>query len=72
VRRTEDDAIRVHLRQLAGRGAVIQRGDPAAMASAILEKVKDDEMPPAAAWGDGIGPNGKKLLERWLADGAPR
>jgi hypothetical protein len=48
------------------------RSGARAMAGAILEKVKEDEMPPAAAWGDGIGPNGKKLLDRWLADGAPR
>lgn len=43
-----------------------------AMAGSIVKTVRDDEMPPAAAWGDGIGPNGKELLERWLADGAPR
>jgi hypothetical protein len=28
-------------------------------------------MPPAAAWGDGVGPTGKQMLERWLTDGAP-
>lgn len=42
------------------------------MGGSIVKIVKDDEMPPAAEWGDGIGPNGKKLLERWQADGYPR
>lgn len=48
------------------------RSGARAMASSLVDEVKNDEMPPAAAWGDGIGPNGKKLLERWLADGAPQ
>ena len=48
------------------------RSGARAKAGAIVKIVKDDEMPPAAEWGDGSGPNGKKLLERWLADGAPR
>jgi hypothetical protein len=41
-------------------------------ASRFVHSVEEDEMPPAAAWGDGVGPNGKKLLQNWLADGAPR
>lgn len=43
-----------------------------AMADSIVDVTKDDRMPPAAKWGDGVGPNGKQMLERWLADGAPR
>jgi hypothetical protein len=40
-------------------------------AGQIVNSVNGGEMPPAAAWGDGVGPNGKLLLQRWLADGAP-
>ena len=40
-------------------------------ADLVLRVVEDDEMPPAAAWGDGVGPNGKELLRRWVAQGAP-
>jgi hypothetical protein len=40
-------------------------------ASRFVHSVEENEMPPAAAWGDGVGPNGKKLLQNWLADGAP-
>jgi hypothetical protein len=36
-----------------------------------VDSVEDDEMPPAARWGDGVGSNGKELLRRWLASGAP-
>jgi hypothetical protein len=42
------------------------------MAGALVKEVREDEMPPAAEWGDGVGRNGKELLERWLAAGAPR
>jgi len=44
----------------------------AALAEEILASVTDDEMPPSASWGDGLGPNAKELLRRWVADGAPR
>jgi hypothetical protein len=40
-------------------------------ANRFVHSVEENEMPPAAAWGDGVGPNGKKLLQNWLADGAP-
>jgi hypothetical protein len=40
-------------------------------ANRFVHSIEEDEMPPAAAWGDGVGPNGKKLLQNWLADGAP-
>lgn len=42
------------------------------MAEDIVEVVEDGEMPPAAAWGDGVGPNGRAMLRRWLEQGAPR
>ena len=32
---------------------------------------EDDKMPPAAKWGDGVGPNGKKMLQNWQTDGYP-
>ncbi len=40
-------------------------------ASDIIRTVDSGKMPPAALWGDGVGPNGKLVLDRWLADGAP-
>jgi hypothetical protein len=43
-----------------------------AMAESVVHETVDDEMPPAAAWGDGVGPKGKKMLDRWLTNGAPR
>jgi hypothetical protein len=42
-----------------------------AMARSIVEEVDEDSMPPAAEWGDGMGPNGKKLLKRWVEQGSP-
>jgi hypothetical protein len=42
------------------------------MAESLVHATTTDKMPPAAAWGDGVGPNGKQMLERWLTDGAPR
>lgn len=41
------------------------------MAFSALRRVEADDMPPAASWGDGLGPNGKKLLRRWVEQGAP-
>jgi hypothetical protein len=38
----------------------------------ILARVADNTMPPAARDGDGVGPNGKKMLELWVANGKPR
>ena len=40
-------------------------------ANRFVASVMNGKMPPAAAWGDGVGSNGKKLLQIWLADGAP-
>ena len=41
------------------------------MAGAILSVVKSGKMPPAAKDGDGVGPNGLELLQRWVDQGAP-
>lgn len=41
------------------------------MADDIVDEVEDGEMPPAARWGDGVGPNGRAMLRRWLEQGAP-
>jgi hypothetical protein len=48
-------------------------GFPAAYqeANRFVRSIQDDDMPPAAAWGDGVGPNGKKMLQNWAADGYP-
>lgn len=40
-------------------------------APAMLAQIDSDQMPPAAQWGDGLGPNAKELLRRWVALGAP-
>lgn len=37
----------------------------------VWETILEDEMPPAAAWGDGMGKNGKKLIRKWIDQGAP-
>lgn len=44
----------------------------ASMAGRAVHAVEGDSMPPAAAWGDGVGPNGKKMLQRWIDQGAPK
>ena len=46
------------------------------VASAIVIKeiprsIQNGKMPPSAAWGDGVGPNGKAMLQNWAADGYP-
>lgn len=41
------------------------------MAGAILADVRSGKMPPAAKHGDGVGPNGIELLQRWVDQGAP-
>jgi hypothetical protein len=28
-------------------------------------------MPPSAKWGDGVGTNGKAMLQNWATDGYP-
>ncbi len=40
-------------------------------AERFIGSIQDDKMPPAAAWGDGVGPNGKKMLQNWQNDGYP-
>ena len=40
-------------------------------AGQLVEAVNGGSMPPSALWGDGVGPNGKLVLQRWLDDGAP-
>ncbi len=36
-----------------------------------VNSVLRGHMPPAAAWGDGVGPNGKQMLQNWANDGFP-
>ena len=40
-------------------------------AADVVAQVQSRHMPPGAKSGDGVGPNGQKLLESWLAAGAP-
>jgi|WetSurMetagenome_2_1015567.scaffolds.fasta_scaffold544567_2 hypothetical protein len=42
------------------------------MASSAMADVKSGRMPPASHLGDGIGPNGLQMLERWVQNGAPQ
>jgi hypothetical protein len=46
-------------------------GLPAAFqeASRSIRSIQNGKMPPSAAWGDGVGPNGKAMLQNWAADG---
>jgi hypothetical protein len=37
----------------------------------FVQSVESDKMPPSALWGDGVGPNGKALLQNWLSDNCP-
>lgn len=48
-------------------------GFPAARQEAgrILSSINGGKMPPSAKWGDGVGPNGKAMLQNWAADGYP-
>jgi hypothetical protein len=39
--------------------------------SRLVKATLNDHMPPAALWGEGVGPNGKKLLQNWQTDGYP-
>jgi len=41
------------------------------MASDALGQVKSGRMPPGAASGDGVGPNGLQMLERWVQQDSP-
>jgi hypothetical protein len=38
-------------------------------AETCLQEVKDNEMPPAAKSGEGIGPKGLEMLQRWVDQG---
>lgn len=48
-------------------------GLPAAYQEAgrSIRSIQDGKMPPSAAWGDGVGPNGKAMLQNWASDGYP-
>jgi hypothetical protein len=48
-------------------------GLPAAYqeSSKFIHSIQQGDMPPAALWGDGMGPNGKLLLQNWANDGSP-
>jgi hypothetical protein len=37
-----------------------------------LSEIKSKSMPPAAKDGEGVGPNGILMLQRWVDDGKPR
>lgn len=41
------------------------------MAAAALGDVRSGRMPPASGHGDGVGPNGVQMLERWVQIGTP-
>ena len=40
------------------------------LADEIGRRVRTGTMPPAASWGDGMGPHGVELLQRWLDQGS--
>lgn len=40
-------------------------------ASRIISSIDQGKMPPSAKWGDGIGPNGKAMLQNWATDYYP-
>ena len=42
------------------------------MASSALYDVNINKMPPGAKDGDGVGPNGKAMLQRWVDNGTPQ
>jgi hypothetical protein len=42
------------------------------MAGASLLAVQSVRMPPAAQSGDGIGPNGLQMLQKWVQNGSPQ
>ena len=37
----------------------------------VVQEMEINSMPPAAKNGDGVGPNGLKMLQTWLANGYP-
>ena len=38
-------------------------------ASRFIQSIDNGKMPPSATWGDGVGPNGKAMLQNWKTDG---
>ncbi len=42
------------------------------MASTALHDVQIGKMPPEASHGDGIGPNGLQMLQKWVDNSAPQ
>ena len=42
------------------------------MAATAFNNVKSGRMPPSAKDGDGIGPNGQAMLQKWVDHGAPQ
>jgi uncharacterized membrane protein len=40
-------------------------------AERMLIRVQTNTMPPAATYGDGVGPNGRQTLQNWVDNGAP-
>lgn len=42
------------------------------MAASALADVQSGRMPIAAKNGDGVGPNGVQMLERWVQNGSPQ
>ena len=42
------------------------------MFGAALSDVKSNRMPPSAKDGDGVGPNGQAMLQKWVDHGAPQ
>ncbi len=42
------------------------------MAGMALFDVQSKRMPPAAKGGDGVGPNGLAMLQKWVDNGAPQ
>ncbi len=41
------------------------------MAGTSLTDVQSGRMPPGAKSGDGVGPNGLQMLQRWIDSGSP-
>jgi uncharacterized membrane protein len=42
------------------------------MAASALADVKSKRMPPSAKGGEGVGPNGQAMLQKWVDNGTPQ
>ena len=42
------------------------------MAGSALGDVKSKRMPPSAKGGEGVGPNGQAMLQKWFDNGSPQ